>query len=170
MCFRRKLDTTEALVEEAAGVGLDVERFRVDLASNAIVEAFAADLELARRIPDDARERGGVIEGRDGVERLVFPSLRFAGDDGTQHWVFGNQPYECYREAALAAGASPSSTAVPTVMDALREFGHMATREVSEVCDLPGPRAAAELWRLAAEWRVRPVTAGTGHLWEPAQP
>ncbi|MEA2472784.1 MAG: hypothetical protein QOE06_699, partial [Thermoleophilaceae bacterium] len=35
-----------------------------------------------------------------------------------------------------------------------------------EVCGLPGPRAHAELWRLAAEWKVRPVSALTGYLWE----
>jgi hypothetical protein len=44
----------------------------------------------------------------------------------------------------------------------------MATREVEAVCDLPEPRAAAELWRLAAEWKVKPVRVLTGHLWEPA--
>jgi hypothetical protein len=42
----------------------------------------------------------------------------------------------------------------------------MATLEVQEVCGLPGPRAHAELWRLAAEWQVRPVPALTGYLWE----
>ena len=42
MCFRRKLDAPEALVEEARAAGLDVARFRIDLGSNAIVEAFGA--------------------------------------------------------------------------------------------------------------------------------
>jgi hypothetical protein len=37
---------------------------------------------------------------------------------------------------------------------------------VEAVCDLPGPRANAELWRLAAEWRVRPLRVLTGTLWE----
>jgi hypothetical protein len=36
------------------------------------------------------------------------------------------------------------------------------------VCDLPGPRAAAELWRLALEWRVRPRRVLGGELWSPA--
>ena len=39
----------EALVGEAGEAGLDVERFRIDLASHAIIEAFAADLEEVRR-------------------------------------------------------------------------------------------------------------------------
>ena len=48
---------------------------------------------------------------------------------------------------------------------ALRRFGSMATAEVAAVCDLPGPRAPAELWRLALEWRVRAERLGTGYLW-----
>jgi hypothetical protein len=52
------------------------------------------------------------------------------------------------------------------VLDALRRFGRMATREVEEVCGLRGPRAAAELWRLASDWQVKPTRVLTGHLWE----
>jgi hypothetical protein len=42
----------------------------------------------------------------------------------------------------------------------------MATREVEVVCDLAGPPARAELWRLASEWKLRPLRVLTGHLWE----
>src|SRR4029453_17847363 len=45
MCERRKADHAEALIEECRAVGLDVERFRIDLRSNAITEAFGTDLE-----------------------------------------------------------------------------------------------------------------------------
>jgi hypothetical protein len=44
----------------------------------------------------------------------------------------------------------------------------MATPEVAAVCNLPGPRAAAELWRLASEWRVRPDRVLTGEMWAAA--
>ena len=44
----------------------------------------------------------------------------------------------------------------------------MATAEVEAVCGLPGPRASAELWALAADWKVKPVRVLTGWLWEPA--
>jgi hypothetical protein len=40
--------------------------------------------------------------------------------------------------------------------------------EVAAACDLPEPRAHAELWRLALEWRARPERRGTGHLWHAA--
>ena len=40
--------------------------------------------------------------------------------------------------------------------------------EVATVCDLPGTRASAELWGLAAELRLQPVHVLTGTMWEPA--
>jgi hypothetical protein len=147
MCFRRKLDTTEALVEESRRAGLDVERFRVDLGSHAIVESFGADLEEARAVPN-----------------LVLPALRF----GDGPWTVGPQPYGAYREAALAAGAKPAEEPPPTIPAALARFGRMATAELEAVCELPGPRAHAELWALAAEWKAKPTRALTGWLWEPA--
>ena len=157
MCFRRKLDTSEALVEEARRAGLDVERFRIDLGSHAIVEAFGLDLDVTRDVPEGA--------GRD--DRVPFPTLHFGGEDG-ERWVFGSAPWEEVAAAAEACGAVRAEAPVPEVAAALREHGRLATREVEEVCRLPGPRAAAELWRLAAEWRARPVRVLTGFLWEAA--
>jgi hypothetical protein len=167
MCFRRKLDTTESLVEEARRSRLDVERFRVDLASNAIVEAFGADLEEVRDPPEAAREADTVIEVG-GRERMSFPSAVFLGEDGSGHYASGERGYEELRAAAEAAGAVPLGEPRPGVLDALRRFGTMATAEVAEVCGLSGPRAPAELWRLASEWQVKPVRVLSGELWEPA--
>lgn len=147
MCRRRKLDRAEPLVEEARAAGLDPERFRVDLGSHAIVEAFGADLEETR-------------------ERSVgsLPALLFLGD-GEELWCRASDGYERWREAALAAGAVAVSGPPPSVIAALERYGSMAAAEVSAVCDLPGPRAQAELWRLAAEWRLRPERFLTGELW-----
>jgi putative protein-disulfide isomerase len=144
MCERRKLDHAEAFVAEARAVpGMNVDRFAVDLGSHAIIEAFGADLERAR--------------GR------ALPSFEVDG-----RVVEGIQPYEAYRDAVEAAGAVAPGVPAPGVEEALRRFGRMATAEVAAVCDLPGPRAAAELWRLAVEWRVRPERRLTGELWSPA--
>jgi hypothetical protein len=35
-------------------------------------------------------------------------------------------------------------------------------------CELPGPRAPAELWRLASGWRLRGERLGSVELWSPA--
>jgi predicted DsbA family dithiol-disulfide isomerase len=147
-CRRRRLDSAEALVEEAREAGLDARRFRIDLESAAIVEAFAADLEESRSRPDGAP---------DGL-----PALRFSGDQGDE-WRGADGDW---RAAALAVGGHPAGGPRPDALEALRAHGRLATPEVAAVCDLPGPRAAAELWRLAAEWRVRPTRYLTGELWE----
>jgi hypothetical protein len=166
-CFRRKLDNTEALVEEARRAGLDVQRFRVDLGSHAIVEAFGADLEAARDIPDDARERDGVSRKAGGPERLTFPTMAFEGEDGSVRHVYGFRPYEEYREAAMEAGAEATGDELGA-LDAVKRFGRMATKEVETVCDLPTPRANAELWQLVLEHRLKAIRVLTGWMWEPA--
>jgi putative protein-disulfide isomerase len=164
MCFRRKLDTTEALVEEARSAGLDSARFRIDLESHAAVEAFGEDLDRAREVPEEARAAGKAVSS-EGRERVPLPTLALLPEGGETRWLFGVQPYEAYRQAALEAGAEPQDER-PGVLDALRRFGRMAAVEVEAVCDLPGPRARAELWQLAADWRVRPVPVLFGELWE----
>jgi predicted DsbA family dithiol-disulfide isomerase len=146
MCGRRRLDSTEPLVEAGRDAGLDLARFRVDLDSNAIVEAFGADLEETRS------------------EGLELPWLRFEGG-GT---VAAGAPYEEWRAAALGAGAEQSGEPRPDPWAALRRFGRLATVEVEAACDLSSQAAETELWRLAGEGRVRPVRALTGTLWEPA--
>ena len=136
---RRRMDTAPALLDAARETGgLDLERLRVDFGSNAIVERFGADLERGRGV--------------------TTPRVRFGDGEPV--------PPERWRAAALAAGAEPAGDGFPGVEEALRRFGAMATPEVAAVCDLPGPRAPAELWRLALEWRVRPRRVVGGELWE----
>jgi Thioredoxin len=170
MCHGRKLDGPEALVAEARHTRLDLQRFRIDLESNAILEAFGNDLEESRTIPDAAREAGLATEGSHGseVERLAFPALRFVPEDGAgeERWVGGGNSYEDWRETAIGLGAIPSADPHPDVGAALRRFHSMATVELEAVCDLPGPRAGAEAWRLASEWRLRRVPVLSGELWE----
>ncbi len=160
MCRRRKLDSIDALIEEARAVpGLDLDKLRLAFGSHAIVEAFGADLDRAGAVPAEHHAPGS--------GRVRLPSLEFLDDGGGVHGVYGYSDYASLAAAAITAGAVPSATAgvPPAVEDALRRFGSMATAEVAAVCDLPGPRAPAELWRLATEWRVRPDRLGSGELW-----
>ncbi len=127
----RKLDNADALTTAARDVpGMNVERFKNDLQSNAIVEAFGADL-------DKARER-----------------------EGLPRWEIDGEVVRDLADARIDAPSQP----LPTVEEALRRFGRMATAEVAAVCDLPGPRAPAELWRRALEWRAW----RDGQLWSSA--
>src|SRR5204863_8954702 len=88
MTERKKLDHAEALIGEAGPAGLDVERFRIDLTSHAITEAFAADLDEVRNPPDEAREQEKV-KRTERHDRVSFPSALFVGDDGARHGVWG---------------------------------------------------------------------------------
>jgi predicted DsbA family dithiol-disulfide isomerase len=142
----RRMDSAPALLDAAREVGgLSLDRLRIDFGSAAIMEAFAAHLERASALPD-----GGL------------PSLELDG-----RGVYGWAPYEQWRDLMVAAGLEPSA-ARPGVEEAVRRWGTLATAEVAAACDLPLPRAAAELWRLALDWRVRPRTVVGGVLWSPA--
>ena len=149
LCFRRKLDTTEALVEEARRAGLDVERFRIDFQSNATVEAFGADLDLTRDVPD----------GSPREDRVPFPSAR-VGDT----WLFGRFSFDDF---AAVADAKPSGEQL-SVNEAFQRFERLAVPEVEAVCGLPGPKAHAELWGLVSEWKLKPLKTLTGWLFEKA--
>jgi hypothetical protein len=111
MVDRVKLDSADALIGAARRVpGLDVERFRIDLHSAAIVEAFGADMEAAR------------AAARDGERRVPFPSfaVRTARSNGSTtastprscgppRWPRGRRRARsrpCSRPSA-ASGASP---------------------------------------------------------------
>lgn len=76
--------------------------FEIALGSHASVEAFGADIDEVRDIPQEARAAGRLSK-TEGKERLSMPSA---------------------------------------------------------VC--------AELWKLAAEWKLRPIRALTGTIWEAA--
>jgi putative protein-disulfide isomerase len=162
---RTKLDHTEALAAVARNAGLDLERFRIDLASNATVEAFAADLDEVRTIPDEARAAGKVAT-TEGRERLSFPSTVFIAESGERHGVWGSRPFDAYREAALAAGAEVVAGSDPDPVTAIERFGRCATKELELLTGKPRPVLEADLWALARDWRLRPISTLTGTLWE----
>ncbi|MBS1869793.1 MAG: DsbA family protein [Actinobacteria bacterium] len=149
MCGRRTLDGLEALVAEAHAVpGLDAVRLRRDLGSSATVERFGEQLDATR-----------AICGREALPTIVF------GERAVRGFV----PYDEWRAAALAAGAEPLGEPAPGIEQALRRFGTLATAEVAAACALPGPRARAELWRLALEWKVVAERRFTSALWRLAE-
>ena len=157
----RRMDAGEALLDTAREVGgLDLERLRVGFGSSGVLEAFGAHLERARAVDPAQHEPS--------TGRVRIPSVEFQGPGGVVHGVYGDADWAAWRSAAVAAGAEPAGGAKPDPVAALERFGTMATPEVAAVCDLPGPRAPAELWRLALEWRVRPRRVVGGEVWAPA--
>jgi predicted DsbA family dithiol-disulfide isomerase len=168
MFERRKLDHSEALLAAARGTHLDRSRFEIDLFSEAITEAFAADLDEVRNPPQEARDADAV--GRtEGKERISFPSAVFIGEDDARHGVWGQaRSHPAMRDAALAAGAKQVNEGALDPQEAIRRFGRCATRELELLAEKPLPVLEAELWSLARDWKLKPVRALTGTLWEPA--
>jgi predicted DsbA family dithiol-disulfide isomerase len=167
MLERRKLDHAGTLVAEADAVGLDRERFEIDIHSHAITEAFAADLDEVRNPPAEAREADAV--GRtEGKERISFPSTAFVAADGERHGVWGSHPYEAYRDAARAAGAKLVNEGPLEPLAAIERFGRLATPEAVELAGRPRAEVESELWGLAAESKLKAVSVLTGTVWERA--
>jgi protein-disulfide isomerase-like protein with CxxC motif len=167
LCERRRLDHAEPLVEEARATGLDVERFRIDLRSHGITEAFAADLDataaLAEKQPADGDARGSRT-----VAGAVLPTLVISNEAGERRVLVGLHGLAECRTAVEELGTRSRGDRAPTPEGLMEQFGRVTTTEVSQICELPGPRAAAELWRLAGEWKIRARRCLTGELWEKA--
>jgi putative protein-disulfide isomerase len=138
---RRRVDRGDALLDVAreTSPALDLDTLRIAFGSHGPVEALGADFERAAGQPRPALRIGGTV-------------------------LDGRAPYAEWRAAVLADGGEPLGAALD-VETALRRFGACTTAELAAACDLPGPRAPAELWRLALEWRVRPRTVLGGELW-----
>jgi predicted DsbA family dithiol-disulfide isomerase len=169
MFERRKLDHPEALVAAAGPARLDRARFEIDIFSEAITEAFGADLDEVRNPPDAARA-ARAVRRTEGHERLSFPSAVFLGADGERHGVWGGaaRSHPALRDAALATGAKQVNEGALEPVEAVRRFGRCATRELEVLSEKPLPVLEAELWELARDWKLKPVRALTGTLWEPA--
>ena len=165
MFERRKLDHLDALLAEAGSAGLDRDRFEIDLRSNAITEAFAADLEEVRDPPTAARE-ANAVRRTEGHDRVAFPSAVFVSAGGDQHGVWGGADPGAYRETALAAGANQVNDGALEPLAAIERFGRCATRELEELSGRPRPVVEAELWSLARDWKLKPVSVLTGTIWE----
>jgi len=119
----------------------------------------------ARQVPEEAREMGktSVTEGH---ERLSFPSAIFIGSGGERHGVWGFQPAEAYRKAALAAGASQVNEGPLPVLEAVAKFGRLAIPEVEALALAEPLETSAQLWRLAESGELDPIPALTGTLWQ----
>jgi predicted DsbA family dithiol-disulfide isomerase len=157
---RATLDSPDALLDAGRAVpGLDHARFAIDLHSSAIAEAFGADLERARAVPE-AQRAAGVQPAR-----VVLPAfeIRPAGTAVPARWVAGRVTPERLRDAVAVAGAEPRQ--LPSVEEAVRRFGALATAEVAAATGLPWTRAAQQLWTLATDFRLRAERVGGGELW-----
>ncbi len=168
MVDRRTLDSPDALIDAARRVpGMDVERFAIDLRSNAITESFGADLERVRAAAPHTH-----TEGR---HRVPFPSFEFraaaGGEDAAPAGVYDSGDVEQLRRAAIAAGAAAGDglSGRRGAGAALRPAGHARGRGgIRPAGPARGGRAVAAGHRMArapgAGADRRAVVAGVSGL------
>jgi predicted DsbA family dithiol-disulfide isomerase len=166
---RRRLDRGDALLELAREIAppLDLDTLKVAFGSHGPVEALGADFERAAGSPRPSlriEADGGAVRPRSLTAAGETAAGASSEPAAAGVVVDGRAPYAEWRAALLAAGAEPRDGALD-VEAALRRFGACTTAEIAALCDLPGPRAPAELWRLALEWRVTPRPVLGGELW-----
>ena len=120
-------------------LGLDVDRFRIDLDSNATIEAFAADL-------DEVRSGG-----------IELPSASFVSADSSRHGVAPGTtrrtPTARPRWRQGRRRGRPDR--LPETLESWSGSGRTATREVEALTGRPRPVVEARLWSLAREWKLR---------------
>ncbi len=167
MFERRKLDHPDALIDAAGRAAIDRARFERDLRSDGSTEAFETDLEEVRDPPQEARDADAVHRSAKGRERISFPSAVFVGE-GSRHGVWGTDAVdpERMRAGALAAGARLVNEEPLEPLEAIDRYGRCATRELEVLAGRPRPVIGAELWALARDGQLSPVSALTGTIWE----
>jgi len=135
--FMRRATSGEATAEEleawARDAGLDVARFRVDLDSNAIVEAFGADLEETRSDGVELPAHGDVVRAE--VERPIpygagkVHGLRAVLGGRPLTAAFGDNAFDVamLREALVPVAVRPKdrlrarAAGVPALVELARE-------------------------------------------------
>jgi predicted DsbA family dithiol-disulfide isomerase len=162
MCRRHPLDRADALIDLARELGLDEQRFAIELRSHETVERFGADLERTRALAANAcggADRASVAQG------VPLPAIAFKREGEVRERLFGLVPYQTCRDAAISAGAKLRKDEPLSIEDAFERFPTLTTPEVELLCDLPRPRAAARLFWLSEQGQLRQERVLTGSLW-----
>ena len=155
--FGEPADTTERILDAVRGIpGLDLDRFDVDLASEAAQKAFREDWEETRRpnrtVLELEGDRPGIGRAKEteGHWRYVFPTVLFRHAD-REATVPGWCDYEEY-EAAMEQ-VEPGSTDEwrhdPTVDEAFDTWPTATDRELAVMC---GEDAAPPRNTVAFDW------------------
>jgi hypothetical protein len=144
---QRDVSQRDVLIELADQVGLDVDSFAEDLASDRAEDAFRRDREFLRR-----------------NRVTAFPTVRVAGED-SESWVRGFQPFERFRTAIESVTPSLDEHEPRSIRAFVRYHGRVATQEVAEVYEMSTGRTIETLRALEAEGQVRSAQAGNGYFW-----
>ncbi len=138
----------DELAELAGQVGLDVEQFREDLASERAREAFEADMR--RTLQTGAK---------------AFPSYLVKNGEN-RRLLRGYQSTKAIVTALTTVDPTLDQREPPALVEFLDMFRRVATREVEEVYGLSHEDALDRLETLADDGHVTRIERGSGIFWE----
>ncbi|HEX3873633.1 MAG TPA: DsbA family protein [Solirubrobacteraceae bacterium] len=151
------LDAPETIAGAATDAGIDPTELARWAASDAVTDALAQDMDLARHPRPAGLALDRKLAGWSGGRRYTCPSYEIAGPDRPEPTVIpGFWPFSVYEVAManLLPGAERRDPPA-TVEEALRWAGTpLATQEVAAVCELDFNPAREALGAVAVEEHV----------------
>lgn len=160
---KRRLDNQEALLKLAEEIpGMNVDRLRIDMDSESAIQAFRDDWEATRRPVPEARD----TKETEGRLRYSFPALLLTNDSGEYRILDGDNTYEEYIKSIHELAPGIKRGTPPDVETFVRKYRHVATKEVSVVCDISYEEATDALKKLRDASIVRKRPVGHFCMWE----
>ncbi|MDD5434342.1 MAG: DsbA family protein [Nitrospira sp.] len=160
---KRQLDNKEALLKLSGEIpGISIDRLRMDIDSDAAKQAFQEDWEAARNPVPEARDTT-VTEGR---LRYSFPALLLTNDSDEYRILDGDNIYVDYLTAIKELAPEIKRGTPSDVETFVRKYRHVATKEVSVVCDISYEKATDALKKLRDARIVRKRPVGHFCMWE----
>ncbi len=160
---KRRLDNKEALLKLAGEVpGINVERLRRDIDSDAAKQAFREDWEATRHPVPEARD----TKVTEGHLRYSFPALLITNDSGAYRILDGDNTYEDYLTAIKELAPAIKRGIPPDIETFVRKYRHVSTKEVCVVCEVSQEEAENTLGKLLKASIVRKRPVGHFCMWE----
>ena len=102
----------------------------------------------------------------EGHERVSFPSAALRGRGRLAPRRLGLPAVRGLPGGGAGGRRRGRRERRPGPLEAVERFGRCATRELEELSGNPRPLLEAELWALARDWKLKPVTIAGGTMWE----
>lgn len=146
---RGNIEKRSVLIEIAAELGLDMDRFIEALDNGQAEDAFTADL----RTTQSHSVRG-------------FPTFHL--DAGSEDRLLGGyQSFDYFETALTELAPSLERRDPPSVTSLISTYGYVATQEVAEIYEWDVGKAEQVLRGLASSDIIRSVDRGNGTFWIP---
>ncbi len=145
------INEEDTLMKCAMSAHLDLEEFKKDLSSNGPIKAFQCDRKMTAEME--------VTE----IPTLVFFNVA-SEDEGIK--VSGHYPYDVYIEILTEMlGEPPTPKSPPDMLQFLKYYHFIATKELAVVYDLEEQEAERELKKLQLKQIVEAVPVKYGTFW-----